>query len=162
MTVIPFLPTTSGPFEFQATLDGSQYSGLVAWGLVGRRYYLNLFSLAGDRLFTLPLIGSPDAVALETVTWSQGIVTVTTTTPHAYLLGATVDLTVSGMSPDGYNGDVRAFITGRSEFQYPLAGDPGDAAQLGASVYNINIAAGYFTTSKLIFRESSQQFEIVP
>lgn len=162
MTTVLFQPTNVGPFQFQATLDGDSYNAAITWNMVGKRYYVNLFSLDGVRIFTLPLIGSTDAVGIETISWSNGFVDVTTTARHGYLMGSTIDLTLSRFVPETYNGTVRAFITGLDTFQFPLAGDPGDASQLGLSNYDINIAAGYFKNSKLVFRESNQQFEITP
>ncbi len=58
-TITPFTPSSTAPFQFQPTLDGSLYTAIVTWCLFGRRYYLNLFTLQGTRVFTMPLIGSP-------------------------------------------------------------------------------------------------------
>jgi hypothetical protein len=58
-TIFPFAPTQQGPFQFQPTLDGTTYTGVVTWNLFGQRYYLSLYALDGTRIFTLPLIGSP-------------------------------------------------------------------------------------------------------
>jgi len=162
VTVIPFLPSSIGPFEFQATLDGVPYTGVVTWGLVGRRYYISIYNLNGERVFTLPLIGSTDGVAIESASWSNGVITMTTTTPHGYLMGMTVDLVISGMIPEAYNGEFQVLITARDEFQFSAPANPGEATQLGASNYDVDISGGYFSTSKMIFRESSQRFEIVP
>jgi len=51
---------TNPPFQFQATLDGIQYTATVRWGLMGQRWYLSLFTLDGVRVFTLPMVSSPD------------------------------------------------------------------------------------------------------
>lgn len=75
-------------FTFQATLDSQPYNVIVTWSIYGQRYYVNLYDTAGVRIFTMPLIGSPND-------------------------------------------------------------------------YDISMTAGYFT-SKLIYRESSQQFEVTP
>lgn len=162
MAIVNFQPNNVSAFQFRLTLDGDQYTAIIMWNMVGRRWYINLFALDGTRIFTLPLIGSADAVAIETIAWANGFVNVTTVANHGYLMGATIDLTISRCVPEAYNGIVRAFVTGLDSFQYRLAGDPGDATQLGVSAYDINIAAGYFQTSKLAFRESNQQFEVTP
>lgn len=57
-TFVDFVPSASAPFQFQATLDGSIYTVIVTWNLYGQRYYINIFTLDGVRVLTLPLIGS--------------------------------------------------------------------------------------------------------
>jgi hypothetical protein len=58
--IVNFLPTNVGPFRFQPVLDGATYSAQVRWGLFGQRWYLFLFALSGTRIFTLPMVGSPN------------------------------------------------------------------------------------------------------
>lgn len=57
--IIPFTPTATTPFQFQATLDGVNYSVVISWSLFGRRFYINCLTLNGVPVFTLPLISSP-------------------------------------------------------------------------------------------------------
>lgn len=160
-TFFQFLPTATVAFQFQPTLDGKQYTAVVTWNFASKRYYISLFSLSGIRIFTLPVIGSIDAVPIQSASWANGFVTMITAQSHGFALHDTVNLLLSGMAPDAYNGLVRAFITDLNEFQFPLAADPGSPTQFGVVNYNINIAAGYFN-STLIFRESAQQFEVSP
>lgn len=161
-TFFNFQPNNVGPFQFQPTLDGSQYTAIVPWNMSGARYYISLYTLSQVRLFTLPLIGSTDGMTIEAMSWAHGFVSVQTLRNHGYLMGSTIDLVIEGCVPVEYNGTFRALITGLDKFQYPLAGNPGQASLLGRSSYDINIAAGYFTTSKLVFRESNQVFEVSP
>ena len=88
-TIIPFEPTASAPFQFQATLDGQIYTCAVTWNLFGQRWYLGCYTLTGTLMFNRALVGSP----------------------------------------------------------------------LG---YDINLAAGIFTTSALVYRAPTGQFEISP
>jgi len=159
-TYTHFLPTATAAFQFTPTLDGQQYTAVVTWNMVGRRYYISLFALNGIRILTLPVIGSVDAIPVQSASWANGFVTVVTEQPHGYILHDTVELTLSGMAPDAYNGTTQALITGQNEFQFPLNADPGDPTKLGIVNYNINITAGYFSSTSLVFRESSQQFEV--
>lgn len=85
--IVKFTPNPYSNFQFQANLDGTNYTVLLTWNIYGQRYYINIYTLNNKRILTLPLIGSP----LE---------------------------------------------------------------------YDISMTAGYFTT-KLIYRESMQQFEII-
>lgn len=162
MTIIPFQPSNVGPFQFQPVLDDVQYNAVVGWNFVGERYYISLFTLSGERVFNLPVIGSVDGVPIEAIAWAHGFVNVQTTRNHGYLRGSTIDLVVRGNVPFGYNGIFRSLVTGFDTFQYPLAANPGESSQFGLSNYDINIAAGYFKDSRLVFRESSQQFEVTP
>src|SRR3974390_3393003 len=160
-SITPFQPTNVGPFQFQPTLDGDLYNAFIGWNMISRRYFISLFTLGGCRVFTLPVIGSTDGVPIQAISWDHGFVTVQTTSRHGYLMGMTVNLTIAGCVPDGYNGDIQALITGLDTFEYPLSADPGVASQFGLSNYDINIVAGYFN-SKMVFRQSNQNFEVTP
>lgn len=63
--------------------------------------------------------------AVTTMTWSTAVVTVTTTTPHGWMNGDTVEIVVTGVTPTGYNGTYAATITGASTLTYPLVSNPG-------------------------------------
>lgn len=58
-TVTPFTPSAVAPFQFQPTLDGAVYTVIVTWNLYARRFYINVYDLQSNLIFTLPLIGSP-------------------------------------------------------------------------------------------------------
>lgn len=161
-TYFPFVPNSQAPFSFQPTLDGDNYAATVTWNLFGQRWYLNVSQQSGGLVFSLPLLGSPDGTQLDSVSWSHGTVTAECKTPHGYALGTTVNVTITGCVPDAYNGVWPALIVDRLTFQFALASDAGSTTQLGQQIYNINIAAGYFTTSTLVFRASSQTFEVTP
>lgn len=53
-------PPAPNLFQFNPTLDGDVYAGVVRWGLFGQRWYLFLSDLNGDLVVTLPLIASPN------------------------------------------------------------------------------------------------------
>lgn len=55
-----FAPSSSAPYQFQPTFDGTIYTAIVTWSLFGRRYYINCYDLSGNLQFALPMIGSPD------------------------------------------------------------------------------------------------------
>lgn len=171
MTPFLFTPSPQGPFQFSPTLDGVTYNGIVTWNLFGRRYYLNLFALDGTAVFTLPLIGTAAAINLASLTWADGIATATLapiTGPAEnarayYEPGTLVNLTISGVQPDAYNGAIQAAILDDATFTYPLAvSDPGPASQLGMASYDVNLAGGYFKTSTLVYRAGSQTIEVTP
>lgn len=158
----PFVPNTVAPFTFQPILDSESYIATVTWNVYGQKWYLNVKEITGPLVFSLPLLGSVDGSALESVSWSFGVVTAVTAQTHNYTVGQTVEITVSGCAPDAYNGVVLAFIVDAFTFTYLIAADPGAATQLGTEIYNVNLAAGYFETSTLVYRESSKTFEVTP
>ncbi len=158
----PFVPNVQAPFTFQPTLDRRQFAASVTWNLFGQRWYLNLSQQNGTPIFTLPLLGSPDGTAIESLTWDSGTATVVTALPHNYPVGSTVAVTISGCAPAAYNGLVLAFIVDGTTFTYPVTSITVDATQLGTQIYNLNLAAGYFDTSTLVYRASSSTFEVTP
>lgn len=160
-TITQFVPTTRAPFQFQATLDGQIYSVAVPWSLFGKRFYIDVRALDGTPVIYTALIGSTNGFLLQSLTWQRGIATAIAVAPHGYRVGKTIDLTISGCAPDAYNGQVQGFITGPNSFSYPVATPLGPATAVGAATFNINLVGGLFA-SLLVFRESTQQFEVSP
>ena len=86
-----------------------------------------------------PLLAAP--LAVSAISWSGGVVTVTTTAPLPTWLtdggafGVEFVTTLLGFTPTGYNGQVRATSTGASAFTFPLAVNPG--AETGLGTYTI-------------------------
>ena len=159
-TFFPFTPSQSAAFSFQPTLDGNQYSAAIQWNLHGQRYYLNLTQLDGTPVVYIPVIESPPALALASLSWANGTVTAVALQPHGYALDSTVALTIKNCVPSGFNGAVEAFVYNATTLTYPLIADPGPATMLGAVDWFVNLVAGYFGTSTLVFRNS--QFEVNP
>lgn len=59
MTIIDFAPSTTSPFQFQATLDGDAYNCYVVWSLFRRNYVLSVYSQDGTLIVSIPFVGSP-------------------------------------------------------------------------------------------------------
>jgi len=167
-TYFSFTPSTAAPFSFQPTLDGAVYNATVPWLLFGSRYYLNLQSIGGVGLWFGAVVGSPAGVAITALSWASGIVSAQTAVPHGYKVARSIELTIAGCTPDGYNGVFPCLITGPAAFSYQLAADPGVATVFGTAAYNINLIGGVPNAngtpfaSTLVFRQSSQQFEVSP
>jgi hypothetical protein len=161
-TTFDFRPSNLAPFQFQPTLDGTTYTCIVSWNLFGQRFYLDCYTLAGDLVFSQALISSPDGVQIQAISWAKGVATVTTNVPHGLGIGLTANITISGTTPDGYNGLQSVYSISPTQFTYSLTSNPGAATMFGNAIANINMAAGYFTTSTLVFRESTSQFEVSP
>jgi hypothetical protein len=162
MTTYPFTPSTQANFQFGPTLDGSQYNAIVTWNVFGQRYYLNIYTLEGALVCSIPMVGSPDVVSLSSLTWASGIVLAETATPHGFTVNSVVTVTISGCTPNAYNGQVEALIVNDNEFQFDLTADPGMAVTLGTVGYLINLVGAYFITSSLVFYPDAQQIVVLP
>jgi hypothetical protein len=65
------------------------------------------------------------SVAISTITWNTGVVTVTTAAPHGIQTGDTIPMVVAGCTPAGYNGTFAGTYVNGTTFTYPLAINPG-------------------------------------
>lgn len=163
MTVINFTPArTNPPFTFTATLDGAQYNCVVTWLVFGQYWYITISDLSNNLILYRRLVGSECGFNIQSLSWSNGYVDITTTAPHGYLRKSTIQLRVSGCTPDAFNGIVSAYVIDTVTLQYPLILNPGTPTALGLVNYDINIVGGYFQTSTLVFRPVNNQFEILP
>jgi hypothetical protein len=160
--IFKFVPPPDRAFQFSPVMDGQSCTGVVTWNLFGNRWYLNLLAADGSLIFNLPLIGSPPSVYLQSVNWSHGYVNAVTAMPHEWLNLATVDLLITQCAPVEYNGNVRAFVTGPTTIQWPLANNPGPIQDIGVADFTLNMAGGYFLNSTLVYRELLQQIEVSP
>lgn len=163
-TFINFVPTkNSPPFQFQATLDGEIYNVVITWNLSGQRFYFNVYDLSQNLILCRALVGSPAGFNVESLSWANGYVTLTTVDPHGFNISDTVQLTVSDCAPAAYNGQFNCFVTGATTMEYPLSADPGDSTGLGLVACGINlVGSNYFTKSSLVFLQEAQQFVISP
>jgi hypothetical protein len=58
--ILLFQPSNSANFTFNATFDGVAYNVVVNWNYWAQRYYVNVYTINGQIVYTLPQIGSPD------------------------------------------------------------------------------------------------------
>lgn len=161
-TLFLYQPLPNAAYQFNPTLDGQQCTAFVPWGLFGRRLYFSLFDTNGIRIVTRALVGSTDALAANSASWAGGNATVMFLARHGFAPLTTLRLTVAGFSPAPYNGTFDAFVVDRNTVSYAIASDPGLVTRLGTVSYDVDLVAGYFTESTLVFRESAQQFEVNP
>jgi hypothetical protein len=160
ITYIDFVPSNVNAPEFQVTLDEQIYNVIVTWNLYAQRYYINLYTLDGILVVSKAMVGSPIGSNIENVQWTPGSITVETQQPHGLALYATVIVTISGMVPEAYNGTYEAFVTSRDTISYAASSDPGAMVTPGTLSQNINLVAGYFNASSLVYRQANNQFEI--
>lgn len=65
------------------------------------------------------------ALALDSLSWTSGVVTATTSVPLGMTTGETFTVVIAGAAPAGYNGTFKATATGASTFTYALVSNPG-------------------------------------
>jgi hypothetical protein len=160
-TYTQFAPSPTQAFSFRPTLDGTVYNVTVPWSFFGQRYYVTCYTLGGNLVFSVPLIGSPASVDIEAASWAPNTVTITTSLPHTFKVGSTVNLTIINTTPVAYNGTYPCTIINGNQFTYALSSDPGEVSVFGSTQYNIDLAPGYFA-STLIYREQNRVFEVSP
>lgn len=161
--VFDFAPSITGspPFQFQPTLDDSVYNATVGWLLYGQRWYLSVFTLDGDRVFSIPLVGSPTGTNNASLVWKDGRVTATTIQPHEFTVGAQVSVQILGATPAALSGTFLAYVIDTQTFSYPVAQDPGTTTSPGIVRHDVNLAGGYFD-STIVYREANGQIEVSP
>jgi len=75
---------------------------------------------------TVAIPGGATPQAISTITYSAGIATLTTASPHLLVTGNIVSL--AGQVPAAYIGNYTITVTGASTFTFPMDVDPGGAA----------------------------------
>lgn len=163
MTIYPFTPSLVAPFSFQPTLDGQIYRVTCPWNLHAQRWYMSIVGLDGTQILYKAISASPDGVAIESISWAQGTATVVTTKQHDYAKLSTINLIIRNCQPDVFNGQWQMFVVDERTLSFQMS-DPGvvSATALGQVFWDLNLVGGYFQDSTLVFRESSNQFEVSP
>lgn len=164
-TYYPYQPSSQAPFQFQPTLDDEQYAAIVSFLAWGQRPYITIQDSSGNVVVYKAVVSSPDGLTVETLTWDSstgtGQVSVVTTIPHGFKVGATVELTVAGAVPNAFNGEYSMLAIDEATLVYALPLYPGIATSPGALFNDVSLTDGYFD-STLVFRESSATFEVSP
>lgn len=124
--------------------------------------HFTLYAPAGPGV--IDTIGGTIVAAANTnaLTWALGKVWASVGVPLTYRLGDIVKYTINDCVPAAYNGTYECAVTSETTFSYELTPDPGPATTLGTVSQDINLLAGYFSTSTMVWRDANQQFEIRP
>jgi hypothetical protein len=77
-------------------------------------------------------------VPITAASWASGVATITLGAAPGYLVGQSV--TVSGMTPAGYNGTFRVTAVSGNSFSYALAANPGTASGFGTAASGLGIS----------------------
>ena len=157
-TYVDFQPSQTTPFQFQATLDGEHYVVTVPWNIMGERYYVSVSDL-NNNVIVYRSVASSTAVSQAALSWANGTATASLSSPHNVPLGSVARITVANTG-SAYDGTYLALAVDATDFTYPLPSNPGPAS--GGVSQDVNLVGGYFTTSSLVFRDNTQQFEVSP
>jgi hypothetical protein len=171
-TITPFLPSTTTPFSFAATLDGAPYTIKTSWNVSAQRYYINVYSSTGAWVLTTALTQSPPARQIASVNFNpfQNVLEVDMISPltSSFPLspggiyvkpGTIVDYTLEQFTPTTYNGLFRGMHVNETLFTVPMTTDPGALTIMGYVSRKLNMVAPLFT-STLIYRNGA--FEVDP
>lgn len=74
------------------------------------------------------------AVAINSLAWATSVVTVTLSAAQTWTVGDTINITIAGAAPAGYNGTFLCTVTGTTTFTYPLVANPGSATFQGTAI----------------------------
>lgn len=154
-TYYAFTPNTTSTFQFQPTLDGEVYQAIIVWNLWGQRWYLNLYANSGPLVVAEPVISSVDQVTSITLTTTQDEYTATVSSATGLLANQAI---ASANVPAGTTIQVLAGTTVR--LSQPATATGTDPAAVFS--FDVNLLAGYGFASTLVFRDSSQNFEVNP
>ncbi len=95
---------------FAQTLLGSSLNQPVSWDFTAQKL--------------VPFVAATPQIAITSLTWAAGVVSVVTAAAHPYVAGDVV--TIAGAVPAGYNGDVTILTAAdTTHFTYALATNPG-------------------------------------
>jgi len=83
---------------------------------------------------------TPVAIVITSITRASQTVTVTTATAHGFTSSDFV--TLSGVTPSAYNGEVQATVTSPTVFTFQVAGSPATPASVPGSVVFTSDAQG--------------------
>lgn len=160
-TIIDFAPASNANFTFQATFDGQVYNVIVNWNLFGARYYINIYTTSGALIVCRPLIGSPLGISLASITYENGLAIAVASEPFTYAVGSVVQLTISGATPDGYNGTFNCAIQNDTTFSYALPTVLDQSVNNGNVSWANSMTFGYFD-STLVYLPDNQQIIVSP
>lgn len=156
----PFTPSRKTAPNFMPTLDGKQYNCTVTWNLGGQRYYLNVFTLSGDRVLSIAIVETPADIAIQSGSYDdvRGVATIILVASHGLKLGSTAQRRVTGCDPNDFDGTYPMLVSGPFSLTYTPATVPASGAvTVGTVGAPANLVAGYFA-STLLYRNA--RFEV--
>lgn len=65
VTLVPFQPSATQPFQFQVVTGLNTYTAVITWSLAGQRYYFNLYDLSQTLVACMAMVGSPPGYDID-------------------------------------------------------------------------------------------------
>jgi hypothetical protein len=125
-------PGTATDFSQASAQVTPTYNGSTANTADPKLFFQNARGFAGETLTMTLSFNNTDSSAISAASWSGGTVTITTSNAVGWQSGETV--TISGMTPSGYNGTFSiASVISSTQFTYALATNPGTATAFGTA-----------------------------
>jgi hypothetical protein len=142
-TIASVISTTSFTYALASNPGTATTFGTVTNFVTGadpRLYIVNVQAGVGQTVTVAVHLQNTDQFNITAASWSGGAVTITTASPHGYTPGQQV--TIGGMTPNGYNGTFSiASVPSATTFTYSLASDPGTATAFGTASLVENISS---------------------
>jgi hypothetical protein len=161
-TYIKFTPSNSVAPRFTAVFDEESYTVIVTWNVSSQRYFINVYSISGNWICTVPMIETAAGVNIVNLNpnINNGTMEVTVESPYWRPLGQIVEITIANCQPDDINGTYDSLVIDRNVFTIPMPASRGQITVLGSASRLMNMLAGYFKTSSLVYRNG--MFEVSP
>jgi hypothetical protein len=142
-------------------LDYQDITMMVTWNVAAQRYFINLYTLDGVWVCTVPLVETSNGQQVLAMTYDpdQGVLIGKMTAPMRRPPGQIVDYMLENFSPVSINGPQQCLTLADQRFSF-AAPDPGVISVMGHASRYQNMVKGYFQYSTLIYR--SGQFETNP
>ena len=160
-TYVPFRPSNTAAPRLTVQLDYQDTTMIVTWNVASQRYFINLYTLDGVWVCTVPLIETSQGQRVVTMNFdpNEGVLVGQMEAPMYRSPGQVVHYTLEGFSPPSINGFKECLTLVDQRFTFP-ADDPGVISVMGHASRYMNMVDGYFQYSTLIFRNG--QFETNP
>jgi hypothetical protein len=157
-TFVPFTPSTTAAFTFQANLAGNPYQVTVYWNIFGLRFYVQVADLSGNIIVYRALVGGGPSFQ-STFTWDEGTVTAALAAPHNVPVGQLASIYVSQTGQ--FDGTWHGLSTGPNSLTFDIETPPSMSNAISGVVnlQPINLVQGYISGAFLTYSEATQQFE---
>jgi hypothetical protein len=161
-TVVPFSRSTIVTPQYSVVLDGVSYTVLVTWNVSAQRYYVNIYGNNKTLIVCRPLVQTSHSNPITDIYYDQNLgVMIVTLLNYIYRpIGQIIKYTLENFNPSILNGTINALTLSMNQFSFPIDNDPGAIITLGSAGRYMDMAAGYFQNSTLIFRNNA--FEVNP
>lgn len=157
-TFVDFAPTGAAPFQFQPTLNGTQYTAVLTSNLFGERYYLNLYDLSNNLIVCEALTESGPMLRCA-LTWADNVAVAVCQAPHNVPIADVVNLRISQTNGSGYDGLYLGTAIDETTVTFDLPTNPDQPVAIpGTLSFDLDLLGGY-GIGALYFHADTQQFE---